>query len=399
MHRIDAYLDELVARLDCDPLRRDEIRLEVHSHIRELVEEERRAGKSEADAVGRALERFGPVEEVAAGLAPVNRDRVASPVVVHRPVRLVFLGATAALVCYFLGLTGPYVVYRLLDASAMGPGEPLDQQTMRVLSAGMSVYPGFAVAFCLLLALALIARHYAAGKAWVWACAAYAVGTAIPMAVGIGLILAQADRAHLTLGSRSALWSYGYGWVRGVLGVSPILVLATLFTPTLARLLGGRRVRVPWPALAIGLALTAFWANPVVLVDGGSGRLLGVTPAEAMALLSLPLQITRLLAMLAAMWLAGQLALQTPLGLRAGRAALYAAGIGLLAGSLAALVAMSGLAPELFGGSSWETMALWRRAEHLVILTAGAAVMALVRLTASQQTALGAVSAGEVSPA
>lgn len=398
MHRIDAYLDELVARLDCDPLRRDEIRLEVHSHIRELVEEERHAGKSQADAVGRALERFGPVDEIAAGLAPVNRNRVAAPMVAHRPVRLVFLGATAALVSYFLGITGPPVIGRLLDASAV-PGETLDKQTLRVLSAGMSVYPKFAVTFCLLLALALIARRYVAGKAWVWASAAYVVGTAIPVTLGAASILAQANRGDLSLGARTALWSYGCGWAEGVLKASPILILATLFMPTLGRLLGGRRLRVPWPALVVGLGLTALWANPVVLSEGPVHGSPGVTPAAAVALLSLPLQIFRLLAMFAAMWLAAQLALQTSLRLPAGRAALYAAGIGLLAGSLAALLAMAGFAPEVFGGPSWDGMVLWRRAEHIVILAAGAAVMALVRLSASQHTARAVVAAGEVSTA
>jgi hypothetical protein len=311
---------------------------------------------------------------------------------------LVFLGATAALVSYFVGITGVHVIGRLLDASAI-PGDTLEQQSIRVLSAGMSVYPKFAVTFCLLLALALIARRYAAGKAWVWACAAYVIGTGIPVALGATLILAQADRGNLTVGSRTALWRYGSGWAQGVLKEAPLLILATLFMPTLGRLLGGRRLRLPWPPLAVGLGLTALWANPVVVSDGPLHGSPGVTPAAALALLSLPLQISRLLAMLAAMWLAAQLALQTPLGLRAGRAALYAAGIGLLAGSLAALLAMAGVVPEVFGGASWDAMVLWRRAEHIVILAAGAAAMALVRLSASESTAHAPVAASEVSTA
>ena len=78
-YELDAYLGELVSRLDCDPLRRDEIRLEVHSHLRELLEKEKREGKSPTEAAQEAIARFGTADEVARRLAPVNRGRVPTP--------------------------------------------------------------------------------------------------------------------------------------------------------------------------------------------------------------------------------------------------------------------------------------------------------------------------------
>jgi hypothetical protein len=75
MYELDAYLDEIVARLDCDPLRRDEIRLEVHAHLRELLDGEEEKGRSPAEAAQAAIARFGPAEEVAGRLAAANRGR------------------------------------------------------------------------------------------------------------------------------------------------------------------------------------------------------------------------------------------------------------------------------------------------------------------------------------
>ena len=76
---LDAYLGELVSRLDCDPLRRDEIRLEVHSHLRELLEKEKREGKSPTEAAQAAIAQFGTADEVARKLTAVNRGRVPTP--------------------------------------------------------------------------------------------------------------------------------------------------------------------------------------------------------------------------------------------------------------------------------------------------------------------------------
>ena len=78
MYELDAYLDELVSLLDCDPLRRDEIRLEVHSHLRELLQEQTRKGKPPAEAARTAIAQFGTAEEVARRLTAANRGRVAT---------------------------------------------------------------------------------------------------------------------------------------------------------------------------------------------------------------------------------------------------------------------------------------------------------------------------------
>ena len=69
----------MVSLLDCDPLRRDEIRLEVHSHLRELLEQEKREGQSPTEAAQAAIARFGTADEVARRLTAVNRRRVPTP--------------------------------------------------------------------------------------------------------------------------------------------------------------------------------------------------------------------------------------------------------------------------------------------------------------------------------
>lgn len=76
MDPVDAYLDELASHLDCDPLRRDEIRLEAHCHLRELVEHHRSSGMDPAEAAGAAIREFGPAVEVARRLSAVNTCRI-----------------------------------------------------------------------------------------------------------------------------------------------------------------------------------------------------------------------------------------------------------------------------------------------------------------------------------
>ncbi len=70
---IDEYLERLTAGLDADPLRRDEIRLEVHGHLRERVEELAADGAERAAAETRAMEEFGPPEEYARALSGPHR--------------------------------------------------------------------------------------------------------------------------------------------------------------------------------------------------------------------------------------------------------------------------------------------------------------------------------------
>lgn len=75
MDPLDAYLEELVSHLDCDPLRRDEIRLEVHGHLRQLVEDHEREGMAAGAAAAAALAAFGEPQAVAARLTEANQGR------------------------------------------------------------------------------------------------------------------------------------------------------------------------------------------------------------------------------------------------------------------------------------------------------------------------------------
>jgi len=104
MDELDAYLDELVAHLDCDPLRRDEIRLEVHAHLRELVDAHRARGASPQEAAETAIREFGPAEEVARRLTAANLDRV--PVQVRVPVARRALGILVGGVACGMALIG-----------------------------------------------------------------------------------------------------------------------------------------------------------------------------------------------------------------------------------------------------------------------------------------------------
>lgn len=79
LDQIDAYVSEVVSHLGCDPLRRDEIRLEVHAHLKELVAVRQSQGMAPPVAVDAAIREFGPVGEVAEGLTLANRGRPSRP--------------------------------------------------------------------------------------------------------------------------------------------------------------------------------------------------------------------------------------------------------------------------------------------------------------------------------
>lgn len=70
---IEEYLSRLDENLEADPLRRDEIRLEVHGHLRERVEELTADGLTREAAEARAIDEFGPPEEYARGLSGKGR--------------------------------------------------------------------------------------------------------------------------------------------------------------------------------------------------------------------------------------------------------------------------------------------------------------------------------------
>src|SRR5688572_29592158 len=71
--QMDAYLDDLCHALTVDPLRRDEIRLEVHTHLRQRADALVREGMNREAAEARAVEEFGDPSETAArfSVAPV----------------------------------------------------------------------------------------------------------------------------------------------------------------------------------------------------------------------------------------------------------------------------------------------------------------------------------------
>ena len=69
MMRIEEYLQQLCASLDVDLLRRDEIRLEAHQHLRERAESLMEEGLNLAEAEERAVAEFGPPEQVARQLS------------------------------------------------------------------------------------------------------------------------------------------------------------------------------------------------------------------------------------------------------------------------------------------------------------------------------------------
>lgn len=65
MLELERYLADLDDRLDLEPEARAEVVAEVRGHLLAIVESEREAGYEEAEAVRRALARFGSAVEVA----------------------------------------------------------------------------------------------------------------------------------------------------------------------------------------------------------------------------------------------------------------------------------------------------------------------------------------------
>jgi hypothetical protein len=82
---IDHYLDDLCASLAVDPLRRDEIRLETHQHLRERTRDLIRQGIDPMDAEERATMEFGDVVEVASRLSAT--PSLHSSAELFRPIR------------------------------------------------------------------------------------------------------------------------------------------------------------------------------------------------------------------------------------------------------------------------------------------------------------------------
>lgn len=110
MREIAAYVEDLVSRLECDPLKRDEIRLEAHLHLRELVDAEMAAGADAEAAQETAIRQFGPVEEVAARLAMIHDLTPIPPAAVHRPGVVMGWGLVVAPVVVAIRLFAPVAI-------------------------------------------------------------------------------------------------------------------------------------------------------------------------------------------------------------------------------------------------------------------------------------------------
>ncbi len=75
---IEAVLDRLAAGLCDDPELMLDVRAELASHFEEALDEYASEGLSYEESVGRVLESFGPIAEVADGLVLANKKRVGS---------------------------------------------------------------------------------------------------------------------------------------------------------------------------------------------------------------------------------------------------------------------------------------------------------------------------------
>ena len=195
MDRIDQYLEEVVAQLDCDPLRRDEIRLEVHHHLRELVGDGVASGKSEEDAITDALHQFGAADAVAERLTAVHRGGPAPAVWEDRPHLVVILAALAYTLGWVPGALQANWGVRLIREFAFGSGQS-SYSVWTGLSQTLENHPGGLVAVCQSLAIAVVAWRYAPRRPWLWAC----VGVVGVPALALVPMALQAWR-YLGLGS------------------------------------------------------------------------------------------------------------------------------------------------------------------------------------------------------
>lgn len=84
---IEDYLDTLCAALTSTPLRRDEVRLEVHQHLRERADILMGRGMCPEEAESRAVAEFGAPEELADKFSLYKGKR--SRNITHRPAEWV----------------------------------------------------------------------------------------------------------------------------------------------------------------------------------------------------------------------------------------------------------------------------------------------------------------------
>lgn len=274
MDRIDAYLDELVSVLDCDPLRRDEIRLEVHSHLRELMDEERRAGKPEQEAVVSALERFGPVEEVAPGLAVANRGRSPEVPRRHRPWALLQWSFFAGLVVWFLiswasDCRGGHRLWRpaLLHGAEM-PWPPHVRSAFASLV--RYLHPMGVVLLVLAPAFALLTRRFTLRRRALWSALALGLLPAIlalgevAVALGAGALEGVQMRPGSGWDMLSGVLLFGATGAAGPVWLFALAgALATIALPWAGRSLDSCSRRLPLVLFVAALPVLVLWGNPL----------------------------------------------------------------------------------------------------------------------------------------
>ena len=104
---IERYLDMLCGRLSVDPLRRDEIRLEVHTHLRQRADDLQSRGLDRETAEAWAAEEFGDPLDVASRLSVSQPAWVAPQVRSHADcagLLLIFFGLSEYVTCLGLGM-------------------------------------------------------------------------------------------------------------------------------------------------------------------------------------------------------------------------------------------------------------------------------------------------------
>src|ERR1700687_402981 len=86
MDKLEHYLDQVCRSIGGPRSLRQHIRQELGEHLRDAVAEHRAAGRSEAEAIDRALEDFGGLEQVRAELETTHGHRLL-PVVIDKAMQ------------------------------------------------------------------------------------------------------------------------------------------------------------------------------------------------------------------------------------------------------------------------------------------------------------------------
>ena len=106
MSSLDTYLDRICGRLAVNPAVADDIRDELRAHLEEAIAAYRAAGVAPAEAVGRAMGRFGQVERVFTCLDAVHRPACIWALRLRGAAAGMLFGSFLALLLPFVGRLG-----------------------------------------------------------------------------------------------------------------------------------------------------------------------------------------------------------------------------------------------------------------------------------------------------